>query len=222
MATQTGPPGMSGVGDPEEGRGLVDLHRPKGERAGRPAGLRRLAALLRSPPPRSVCSRLAAPSLRLIAARPRRAGSAGRRREGARRRAVITAAVSAARRVSASAPPPRLIGAAGGGGGATRSRDSGASTARGAAISGGGGAGAGRFGNGGRLTARPSARRELSQPPPLLSPQNAPHIALGPHLRPPFLGVPSALCQTPGEEQAGARALCVLGGRSYGAIRVCP
>ncbi|XP_045154782.1 sterile alpha motif domain-containing protein 11 isoform X3 [Echinops telfairi] len=40
--------------------------------------------------------------------------------------------------------------------------------------------------------------RELSQPPPLLSPQNAPHIALGPHLRPPFLGVPSALCQTPG------------------------
>ncbi|XP_006871813.1 PREDICTED: sterile alpha motif domain-containing protein 11 [Chrysochloris asiatica] len=40
--------------------------------------------------------------------------------------------------------------------------------------------------------------RDLSQPPPLLSPQNAPHIALGPHLRPPFLGVPSALCQTPG------------------------
>lgn len=42
-------------------------------------------------------------------------------------------------------------------------------------------------------------RREISHPPPLLSPQNAPHIALGPHLRPPFLGVPSALCQTPGE-----------------------
>uniref|UniRef100_A0A452GB63 Sterile alpha motif domain containing 11 n=1 Tax=Capra hircus TaxID=9925 RepID=A0A452GB63_CAPHI len=42
------------------------------------------------------------------------------------------------------------------------------------------------------------SERELSQPPPLLSPQNAPHIALGPHLRPPFLGVPSALCQTPG------------------------
>ncbi|TKC42888.1 hypothetical protein EI555_019413 [Monodon monoceros] len=41
------------------------------------------------------------------------------------------------------------------------------------------------------------SERELSQPPPLLSPQNAPHIALGPHLRPPFLGVPSALCQTP-------------------------
>lgn len=41
--------------------------------------------------------------------------------------------------------------------------------------------------------------REISHPPPLLSPQNAPHIALGPHLRPPFLGVPSALCQTPGE-----------------------
>ncbi|XP_008567902.1 PREDICTED: sterile alpha motif domain-containing protein 11 [Galeopterus variegatus] len=42
------------------------------------------------------------------------------------------------------------------------------------------------------------SERELSQPPPLLSPQNAPHIALGPHIRPPFLGVPSALCQTPG------------------------
>uniref|UniRef100_A0A8C3YC16 Sterile alpha motif domain containing 11 n=1 Tax=Catagonus wagneri TaxID=51154 RepID=A0A8C3YC16_9CETA len=42
------------------------------------------------------------------------------------------------------------------------------------------------------------SERELSQAPPLLSPQNAPHIALGPHLRPPFLGVPSALCQTPG------------------------
>ncbi|NXH50178.1 SAM11 protein, partial [Dicaeum eximium] len=40
--------------------------------------------------------------------------------------------------------------------------------------------------------------REISHPPPLLSPQSAPHIALGPHLRPPFLGVPSALCQTPG------------------------
>ncbi|XP_066462976.1 sterile alpha motif domain-containing protein 11 isoform X2 [Eleutherodactylus coqui] len=40
--------------------------------------------------------------------------------------------------------------------------------------------------------------REMSHPPPLLSPQNAPHIALGPHLRPPFLGVPSALCQSPG------------------------
>uniref|UniRef100_A0A671EKD3 Sterile alpha motif domain containing 11 n=1 Tax=Rhinolophus ferrumequinum TaxID=59479 RepID=A0A671EKD3_RHIFE len=40
--------------------------------------------------------------------------------------------------------------------------------------------------------------RELSQPPPLLSSQNAPHIALGPHLRPPLLGVPSALCQSPG------------------------
>lgn len=53
---------------------------------------------------------------------------------------------------------------------------------------------------------RPAVHRELSQPPPLLSPQNAPHIALGPHLRPPFLGVPSALCQTPGEEQAGVRS----------------
>ncbi|XP_053865034.1 sterile alpha motif domain-containing protein 11 isoform X5 [Malaclemys terrapin pileata] len=40
--------------------------------------------------------------------------------------------------------------------------------------------------------------RDMAHPPPLLSPQNAPHIALGPHLRPPFLGVPSALCQTPG------------------------
>lgn len=45
----------------------------------------------------------------------------------------------------------------------------------------------------------PAAHRELSQPPSLLSPQNAPHIALGPQLRPPFLGVPSALCQAPGE-----------------------
>ncbi|XP_004863961.2 sterile alpha motif domain-containing protein 11 isoform X2 [Heterocephalus glaber] len=42
------------------------------------------------------------------------------------------------------------------------------------------------------------SERELSQPPPLLSPQNASHITLGSHLRPPFLGVPSALCQTPG------------------------
>ncbi|XP_054114646.1 sterile alpha motif domain-containing protein 11 isoform X9 [Callithrix jacchus] len=51
-----------------------------------------------------------------------------------------------------------------------------------------------------REAAAPSfSERELPQPPPpLLSPQNAPHIALGPHLRPPFLGVPSALCQTPG------------------------
>ncbi|XP_071332048.1 sterile alpha motif domain-containing protein 11 isoform X4 [Trachinotus anak] len=40
--------------------------------------------------------------------------------------------------------------------------------------------------------------RELSHPPPLLSPPTAPHIALGPHLRPPFLGMPSALCQAPG------------------------
>ncbi|XP_075762979.1 sterile alpha motif domain-containing protein 11 isoform X3 [Pelodiscus sinensis] len=40
--------------------------------------------------------------------------------------------------------------------------------------------------------------RDMSHPPPLLSPQSAPHITLGPHLRPPFLGVPSALCQTPG------------------------
>ncbi|XP_067873144.1 sterile alpha motif domain-containing protein 11 isoform X7 [Heterodontus francisci] len=40
--------------------------------------------------------------------------------------------------------------------------------------------------------------REMSHANPLLSPQNAPHIALGPHLRPPFLGVHSTLCQTPG------------------------
>ncbi|XP_051518958.1 sterile alpha motif domain-containing protein 11 isoform X2 [Myxocyprinus asiaticus] len=40
--------------------------------------------------------------------------------------------------------------------------------------------------------------RDISHPPPLLSPQNAPHIALGPHLRPPFMGMPSALCQAPG------------------------
>ncbi|XP_073173220.1 sterile alpha motif domain-containing protein 11 isoform X4 [Lepidochelys kempii] len=48
------------------------------------------------------------------------------------------------------------------------------------------------------LTANSFVSRDMSHPPPLLSPQNAPHIALGPHLRPPFLGVPSALCQTPG------------------------
>nr|XP_034358000.1 sterile alpha motif domain-containing protein 11 isoform X4 [Arvicanthis niloticus] len=41
------------------------------------------------------------------------------------------------------------------------------------------------------------SERELSQPPPLLSPQNAPHITMGSHLR-PFLGMPTALCQTPG------------------------
>ncbi|XP_048417788.1 sterile alpha motif domain-containing protein 11 isoform X2 [Stegostoma tigrinum] len=40
--------------------------------------------------------------------------------------------------------------------------------------------------------------REMTHTNPLLSPQNAPHIALGPHLRPPFLGVHSTLCQTPG------------------------
>ncbi|XP_066547573.1 sterile alpha motif domain-containing protein 11 isoform X2 [Amia ocellicauda] len=42
------------------------------------------------------------------------------------------------------------------------------------------------------------SERDITHPPPLLSPQNAPHIALGPHLRPPFLGMPSALCQAPG------------------------
>ncbi|XP_061592320.1 sterile alpha motif domain-containing protein 11 isoform X2 [Cololabis saira] len=40
--------------------------------------------------------------------------------------------------------------------------------------------------------------RDMSHPPPLLSPPTAPHIALGPHLRPPFLAMPSALCQAPG------------------------
>ncbi|XP_030220209.1 sterile alpha motif domain-containing protein 11 [Gadus morhua] len=40
--------------------------------------------------------------------------------------------------------------------------------------------------------------RELSHPPPLLPPQAAPHITLGAHLRPPFLGMPSALCPAPG------------------------
>ncbi|EDL81375.1 rCG31097, isoform CRA_a [Rattus norvegicus] len=42
------------------------------------------------------------------------------------------------------------------------------------------------------------SERELSQPPPLLPPQNAPHITMGSHLRPPFFGMPTALCQTPG------------------------
>lgn len=45
-----------------------------------------------------------------------------------------------------------------------------------------------------------AVHRELSQPPPLLSPQNAPHITMGSHLRPPFFGMPTALCQTPGEK----------------------
>ncbi|XP_036844059.1 sterile alpha motif domain-containing protein 11 isoform X2 [Oncorhynchus mykiss] len=40
--------------------------------------------------------------------------------------------------------------------------------------------------------------REMSHPPPLLSTQNGPHITLGPHLRPPFLAMPSSLCQSPG------------------------
>ncbi|XP_029395315.1 sterile alpha motif domain-containing protein 11 isoform X3 [Mus pahari] len=41
------------------------------------------------------------------------------------------------------------------------------------------------------------SEREMSQPPPLLSPQNAPHITMSSHLR-PFLGMPTAVCQTPG------------------------
>lgn len=40
--------------------------------------------------------------------------------------------------------------------------------------------------------------RDLSHPPPLLSPPTASHITLGSHLRPPFLSMPTALCQTPG------------------------
>lgn len=40
--------------------------------------------------------------------------------------------------------------------------------------------------------------RDISHPPPLLSPPTATHITLGPHLRPPFLGMPTALCQVPG------------------------
>ncbi|XP_036019984.1 sterile alpha motif domain-containing protein 11 isoform X6 [Mus musculus] len=42
------------------------------------------------------------------------------------------------------------------------------------------------------------SEREMSQPPPLLSPQNAAHITMSSHLRPPFLGMPTAVCQTPG------------------------
>ena len=62
----------------------------------------------------------------------------------------------------------------------------------------------------------PAVHRELSQPAPLLSPQNAPHITLGPHLRPPFLGVPSALCQTPGEEWAVIEPFVSLGNSCTG------
>lgn len=47
-----------------------------------------------------------------------------------------------------------------------------------------------------------SVRREMSHPPPLLSTQNGPHITLGPHLRPPFLAMPSSLCQSPGKSDA--------------------
>lgn len=146
---------------------------------------------------------------------------AGRRGPGAPR-AVITAAVAAARRVSASAPPPRLIGAASRGRGrrTTRSRkEQRIDRPRGRQLveAAAGGEGAGARGavtgmEGARTAYRSVVHRELSQPPPLLSPQNAPHIALGPHLRPPFLGVPSALCQTPGEEWVGcASSLCPKG-----------
>ncbi|XP_072464520.1 sterile alpha motif domain-containing protein 11 isoform X3 [Notamacropus eugenii] len=73
----------------------------------------------------------------------------------------------------------------------------------GTGVGGGAGAGAGQRRKQGLPPHRETAvtghfsDRDLSHPS-LLSPQNAPHIALGPHLRPPFLGVPSALCQTPG------------------------
>ncbi|PNI12303.1 SAMD11 isoform 3 [Pan troglodytes] len=67
------------------------------------------------------------------------------------------------------------------------------------------------------------SERELPQPPPLLSPQNAPHIALGPHLRPPFLGVPSALCQTPGYGfLPPPRRRCSPGSRSSCGSRTWP
>lgn len=65
-------------------------------------------------------------------------------------------------------------------------------------------------------------RREISHPPPLLSPQNAPHIALGPHLRPPFLGVPSALCQTPGECRRCLRSAREVGRVTVLAVASCP
>lgn len=133
---------------------------------------------------------------------------------------VITAAVAAARRVSASAPPRRLIGAAGRGGGGARPRALRSwriDRLRGLQLAArGGGCAEGlregwvRRGLGPPCAAHvPAIHRELSQPTPLLSPQNASHIALGSHLRPPFLGVPSALCQTPGEEQAGVQTLCL-------------
>ncbi|KAG5835636.1 hypothetical protein ANANG_G00246120 [Anguilla anguilla] len=64
----------------------------------------------------------------------------------------------------------------------------------------GGGGGAKRQAVESSERARRRFRRlgDISHPPPLLSPQTAPHIALGPHLRPPFLSLPSALCQAPG------------------------
>ncbi|MBN3314423.1 SAM11 protein, partial [Atractosteus spatula] len=71
--------------------------------------------------------------------------------------------------------------------------------------------------------------RDLSHPPPLLSPQNAPHIALGPHLRPPFLGVPSALCQAPGygflqpaQAEMFARQQEMLRKQNLASKSVCP
>ncbi|XP_036601532.1 sterile alpha motif domain-containing protein 11 isoform X3 [Trichosurus vulpecula] len=77
------------------------------------------------------------------------------------------------------------------------------SSSAGAGVGGGTGGGTGQRRKQGLPPHRETAvtghfsDRDLTHPS-LLSPQNAPHIALGPHLRPPFLGVPSALCQTPG------------------------
>ncbi|XP_051844837.1 sterile alpha motif domain-containing protein 11 isoform X2 [Antechinus flavipes] len=77
------------------------------------------------------------------------------------------------------------------------------SSSAGAGVGGGAGGGAGQRRKQGLPPHRETAvtghfsDRDLAHPS-LLSPQNAPHIALGPHLRPPFLGVPSALCPAPG------------------------
>lgn len=126
---------------------------------------------------------------------------------------VITAAAASAHRVSASAPPGRLIGAASLDGGqcTTRSQNQGLNdrpwgrqleAAAGGAPGGGYRKGGGVHSRNWACVYYSAIHRELSQPPSLLSPQNASHIALGSHLRPPFFGVPTALCQTPGEKKA--------------------
>lgn len=132
-------------------------------------------------------------------------------------RAVITAAVATARRVSASAEINwRRRRGREQGQRSTQSHNERridrprgqqlAATARGCAGRWLRESGARRGPGMPRTPLGPVFHRELSQPPPLLSPQNAPHIALGSHFRPPFLGVPSALCQTPGKEWAGVHA----------------